>query len=115
MPTDSKRSGRTRSSRTTANSKSRNTQNGQVKPTEAARAAARLLSELTGRRVESVLGLRRDDDGWKVMLEVVELHRVPNSTDLLGSYVVSVDDEGELLGYERTRRYQRGQTAGDDR
>jgi hypothetical protein len=68
----------------------------------------RALAELTGRQPENVLGLRRDDDGWKVMVEMLELSRVPNSTDLLGCYVVSLDDDGELLGYERTRRYQRG-------
>jgi predicted deacylase len=114
MPTDSKQSGRARSTRSTTDSKSRKSRNGRVNPTEAARAAAGALSELTGRRVESVLGLHRDDDGWKVMLEVLELSRVPTSTDLLGSYAVSVDDDGELVGYERTGRYQRGQSRGDN-
>jgi hypothetical protein len=61
-----------------------------------------------------VLGLRKDDDGWKVMVEVVELSRVPNSTDLLGCYLATLDDDGELLGYERVRRYQRGQAGGDE-
>ena len=79
-------------------------------PAEIARAAIAALAQMTGRRPESVLGLRRDDDGWKVTLELVELNRVPNSTDVLGCYVVSVDDDGELVGYERVRRYQRGST-----
>jgi Gas vesicle synthesis protein GvpO len=90
-----------------------NSRNGSVKPAEQARAAHKQLAELTGRPVESVLGLRKDDDGWKVTLEVVELSRIPNSTDLLGCYVVTLDDEGELLGYERVRRYQRGQAGGE--
>jgi hypothetical protein len=79
-----------------------------------ARVARSQLSELTGRPVESVLGLRHDDDGWKVTVEIVELSRIPNSTDLLGCYVVAVDDDGELVGYERVRRYQRGQAGGDE-
>jgi hypothetical protein len=34
---------------------------------------------------------------------------VPDSTDVLGSYAVSVDERGELEGYTRTRRYYRSQ------
>ena len=87
---------------------------GSANPAELAKAARKQLAELTGRVPESVLGLRKDDDGWKVTVEVVELSRVPSSTDLLGCYVVTLDDEGELVGYERARRYQRGQTGGDE-
>ena len=42
-------------------------------------------------------------------VEVCELERVPNTTDVLASYVVQLDDRGGLLGYKRDRRYQRGQ------
>jgi hypothetical protein len=49
-----------------------------------------------------------------VTVELVELSRVPNSTDVLGCYVVTLDNDGELVGYERVRRYQRGQTGGDE-
>jgi Gas vesicle synthesis protein GvpO len=87
--------------------------NGAARPAELARAARRQLAELTGRPPESVLGLRRDDDGWQVTVEVLELSRIPNSTDLLGCYVVTLDDDGELVSYERVRRYQRGQAGGE--
>jgi hypothetical protein len=85
-----------------------------INPAQVARAARSQLAELTGRVTESVLGLRKDDDGWKVMVEVVELSRVPSSTDLLGCYVATLDDDGELIGYERVRRYQRGHAGGDE-
>jgi Gas vesicle synthesis protein GvpO len=87
--------------------------NGAVSPVELARSARSQLAELTGRVPESVLGLQKDDGGWKVTVEVVEHSRIPSSTDLLGCYVVTLDDDGELLGYERVRRYQRGQAGGD--
>jgi len=67
------------------------------------------LAELTGRRAENVLGVQRQDEGWNVTLELLELQRVPTSTDLMGCYVVSLDRDGELVAYERKRRYQRGQ------
>lgn len=97
-----------------AQSKRRSSENGGAKAAELARAARRQLTELTGRRAESVLGLRKDDDGWSVMVEVLELSRIPPSTDLLGSYVVTLDDDGELVAYERVRRYQRGQPGGEE-
>ena len=91
-----------------------NSRDGNLNPMDLARAARRQLAELTGRPTESVLGLRNDDDGWKVTVEVVELSRIPPSTDLLGCYVVTLDDQAELVGYERVRRYQRGQAGGEE-
>jgi gas vesicle protein GvpO len=65
-----------------------------------------------GRPVEAALGLERDDDGWVVTVQVVELARIPNSTDVLGEYAVSLDRDGEVIGYRRTRRYHRSQADG---
>lgn len=78
-----------------------------------ARRAREQLAELTGQVPEAVSGVRRDNDGndggWRVTLEVLELSRVPNSMDLLASYEVVLDGDGDLLEYARTRRYARGQ------
>jgi hypothetical protein len=81
------------------------------KPMLLARRAALQLRQLTGRTVEGVAGLRRVDDEWVITLEVLEVSRVPNSTDILGSFEVTVDADGELLGYERIRRFVRGQAS----
>jgi len=71
------------------------------------------LEQLLGRPVEGVLGMERDGTEWTVMFQVLELQRVPNSTDLLGKYEVTVDDGGEITGVKRTRRYYRSE-AGED-
>jgi len=71
--------------------------------------AARQFAELSAKAVEGVTGLRRTDEGWVVELDVLELRRVPETTDVLASYEVSMDDSGELLGYRRVHRYVRGQ------
>ena len=73
-----------------------------------ARAAAEQLTELTGRRPEVVVGVERNDDGWQVELEVVESRRIPDSTDILATYRVQTDENGEMLGYYRAQRYVRG-------
>ena len=78
-----------------------------------ARAAAEQLTELTGRRPEVVVGVERNEDGWQVELEVVESRRIPDSTDILATYRVQVDEDGELMGYYRAQRYVRGK--GGDR
>lgn len=79
-----------------------------------ARTAAQQLIQLTGRSPECVVGVQRTDDGWQVDLEVVESRRIPDSTDILAIYRVETDEDGDLTGYQRIRRYVRGK-GGDDR
>ena len=44
-----------------------------------------------------------------IPVEVVQLRRVPESTDVLASYAVVVDDDGLLISLQQTRRYCRSQ------
>jgi hypothetical protein len=81
-----------------------------VNGSDAAGAAVSVLAELTGREAEAVVGLEKDDDGWKVLLETVELHRVPSTTDVMATFEVALDGDGELLGCRRLSRYARGAT-----
>lgn len=83
--------------------------NGKAKPKEVAARAAEQMQELLGRPVEGVTGLAKDGDEWTVTLEVLELERIPTTTDVLGSYEVKLDLDGELTGAQRTRRYARGE------
>ena len=72
-------------------------------------AARETIEELTGYPPESVSGLQWDGETWLVTVDVCELERIPSTTDLLATYVVQLDDGGGLLGYKRTRRFQRSQ------
>jgi hypothetical protein len=80
-----------------------------IPATAAARRAAEQVVALTGRDFESVISIERTEDGWRIGVEVVETHRIPDSADILASFEVNVDRRGELSGYHRTRRYSRGQ------
>jgi hypothetical protein len=75
---------------------------------DVAAAAASQLRDLSGKEPEGISGLERTEDGWKVEVEVVELRRIPATTDVIASYEVTVDAEGVLQGYRRLRRYSRG-------
>lgn len=79
-----------------------------------AQQARRQLAELTGLEAESVIAFERTDDTWRVMVEMLELSRVPETDDLLGIYEATLDEDGELLRYRRLRRYPRSQ-AGEER
>jgi hypothetical protein len=84
-----------------------------LKPMQLAQLAARQLAQISGRDINGVTGLERAEEGWRVSVDLVEIARIPPSTDVLGSYEVVVDDDGDLLRYERIRRFIRGQ-AGED-
>jgi Gas vesicle synthesis protein GvpO len=70
--------------------------------------AVREIRERTGREVESVTSLRRNDEGWSVEVEVLEVARIPDTTDLLALYDVQLDEAGDVQGFHRERRYVRG-------
>jgi hypothetical protein len=77
---------------------------------DAMRSGRAHLRELTGKEPETVVRIEADDDGgWRVALEVVELERIPNTSDVLGCYELQLDDDGELVGYRRLRRYTRSE------
>jgi hypothetical protein len=75
----------------------------------AARRAMENVAEFTGRHPENVVAIEPRDGDWYVDVEVVESHRIPDTTDILAIYQVRLDPGGRLLSYRRTRRYSRGQ------
>ncbi|MFD8093935.1 gas vesicle protein GvpO [Streptomyces malaysiensis] len=82
------------------------------KPAEAARRACEQLDSLIVHETEGVSGVTRDEDGWVVSVDVLEVARIPDTTSLLATYEVRIDQRGELQEYRRVRRYRRG--AADD-
>jgi hypothetical protein len=100
-------------SRRSQNGAARNSR-GRLSGREAIERVRRELPEMLGHPVDSVLGLEPDDSkGWTVTVQVVELSRIPHSTDVLGAYAVTLDEHGELLAYKRRRRYYRNQADED--
>lgn len=81
---------------------------------EAGREGLRQIIELIGKDPESVTGVKRSKGGWLVTVEVVEDHRIPSSTDILSTYETQLDGDGELLSYQRVRRYSRGRCGDGD-
>ncbi|MYR43841.1 gas vesicle protein [Streptomyces sp. SID5910] len=78
------------------------------RPMEILREARAQLAELTGMTAESVSSFEQTEEGWSLEVEVLELERVPDTMSLMGSYQVELDPDGQLTGYRRVRRYERG-------
>ncbi|MFH9059987.1 gas vesicle protein [Streptomyces coeruleorubidus] len=79
-------------------------------PMEVLRQARGQLAELTGMTAESVSSFEQTDQGWALEVEVLELERVPDTMSLMASYQVELDAQGQLTGYRRVRRYERGRS-----
>jgi len=67
------------------------------------------LEALVGCPAEGVTAIRRVDDGWLAMVDVLEVERVPETTDVMASYEVFFDGDGNVTGYRRVRRFLRSQ------
>jgi hypothetical protein len=99
----------TGSNRSRSTSGGRRGDNGRASsPAALARVAAAELGDLLGRDPEGIVGLERTDDGWLVVASVLEVHRIPETADVLADYEIDADEEGHLTGYRRVRRYVRG-------
>lgn len=84
---------------------------GRLSASELSKAALSTVEELTGREAEAVTGLEWDGELWQITVDVLELARVPNTTDVIASYAVQLDEKGTLRGYKRVSRFQRGQVS----
>lgn len=87
--------------------------NGTLTAAELGKAAMTTVRELTGYEPEAVTALEWDGEFWEVTVDVLELERIPNTTDVIGEYLVRLDESGTLRGYRRARRFQRSQAEGE--
>src|ERR671938_584129 len=76
---------------------------------ELALAAMTTAQDLTGFTPEATTRLEWDDECecWCVDVDVLELARIPNTTDVLGRYETRLARDGTLRGSRRTVRYRR--------
>ncbi|MFB6283144.1 MAG: gas vesicle protein [Halobacteria archaeon] len=76
---------------------------------EARSRALDVIDKMLEYDVDDVIKIEARDDGWRVVLEVVERNAVPDTQDILGRYEVELDDSGEAQGYGLVERYKRGE------
>jgi len=80
-----------------------------MKMKELAERAKGQLAEVTGLKPVTVTGTFKDEQGWHISLDMLEMPRIPPATDVLGDYEVLVDENGNMLKFERKRTRLRGE------
>lgn len=53
------------------------------------------------KKLDNIISLNKDADGWVAEVEVLERKSVPDTQDILGRYEMKFDLDGDLLGYKR--------------
>ena len=76
---------------------------------QAAEMARSQLREITGLNPVTVTKTFKDEQGWHVAIDVLEMSRIPPATDVLGDYDLLLDDNGNLISFDRKRMRLRGE------
>ena len=64
--------------------------------------AKKELADLTGFKSPSAVGFKKEGSEMIATIEVVEKESIPDGMDVLGTYEVRIDQDGKIMGYERT-------------
>jgi len=73
-----------------------------------AERAKEQLAEVTGFSPVAAVGGFKDEEGWHISVDVLEMARLPEATDIIGTYVVTLDPEGNMVKFEKKRSRLRG-------
>ncbi len=74
--------------------------------------AKRQMTSITGMEYDTVSQFDQANDGWTMVIDMLEHRSIPRTQDLLSSYEVALDTSGRLKSWRRTSRYTRGQQQG---
>ena len=82
---------------------------------ELAELAKGQLATVTGLKPVTVSGIFRDEQGWHVARDLLEMSRIPPATDVVGEYEVLLDESGSMMRFDRKRTRLRGEAAERER
>lgn len=80
--------------------------------TDLVKRAREGLNKLTGLELASTLGIAKDEKGkgWRVSVEMIEKHSIPDGMDILALYEALLDDNGNVLEFNRKKLRKRVDT-----
>lgn len=68
------------------------------------------LMSITSLKLSGIFGVSKEDDGWKVTIELIERKAIPDTSDILGIYEMKLNDKGEIVTFNRIKLRRRGDT-----
>jgi len=77
--------------------------------TNLAERAKRQLAEVTGFSPVAAVGGFKDEEGWHISVDMLEMARLPEATDIIGTYEVLLDQGGNMVKFEKKRARLRGE------
>ncbi len=83
--------------------------NGSLSMMEAAHKAREAAAALSGASVDSVASCERRESTWVATVDVLETKARLDNNDLLSTYRIQLDGDGEIAGFSRLRRYYRNE------
>ena len=72
------------------------------------------LARATGLKPVLVSGTFKDEQGWHVFMDMLEMRRIPDSTDVLGYYEVLLSDDGAMVNFRRKRSHLRQESVEEE-
>lgn len=66
------------------------------------------MAEITGLPTDTVARLDRLDAGWSVAIDMLEHKAIPRTNDLISSFEVELNQDGDVVRWKRTGRSIRG-------
>jgi len=80
-----------------------------MKLAELAEGAKEQLAQVTGFKPVAVVGSYKDEEGWHISVDMLEMARLPESTDVIGTYVAVLDEKGDMVKFDKKRARLRGE------
>jgi hypothetical protein len=77
--------------------------------TNLADATRQQMTAITGLLPDTISRLDRAESGWTLSIDMLEHRSIPRTQDLLASFDVVLDGEGQVKSWHRTSRFIRGQ------
>ncbi len=74
---------------------------------DAMAAARRAVTMMTELQVDAVASCVADGDGFRAVVDVIEVPARLGDNDLISSYEVQLHSAGDITGFRRLRRYHR--------
>ena len=67
------------------------------------------MAAITGLQFDTISQFDQAEDGWTLVIDMLELRSIPRTQDLLSSFEVTLDSAGQVARWRRTGRFKRGQ------
>ncbi len=71
------------------------------------------ISKMIGLEPSSVVKTAKIDGGWQIAIEMVEKRSIPDGMDILATYEVKLDEQGNILEFNRKSMRKRMETVSE--